>query len=95
MAPNSHRNTGPMKSSEEAPGLGRLVGISAAVICTSVLLIVTGALYATGTDLLPAIGIAFFAAAWGGGGFSAMIGGAVYATRLENEALAARVRVAR
>lgn len=95
MAPNSQTNTGPMKSSEEAPGLGRLVGISAAIICTSVFVIVTGGLFATGTDLLPAMGIALFATAWGGGGFSAMIGGVIYATRLENEALAARVRVAR
>ena len=90
MAPMLRTNT-PTKSSEEAPGLGRLVAIAASIICTSVFVVVAAGLFATGTDLLPAMGIAFFAAAWGGGGFSAMIGGVIYATRLENEAIAARV----
>ncbi|MEO6987552.1 MAG: hypothetical protein ABI239_02800 [Aquihabitans sp.] len=95
MAPNPQISNAPTQSSVEAPGLGRLVGIAASIIVTSVFLVVAGGLYATGTDLLPAMGIAFFAAAWGGGGFSAMIGGVIYATRLENEAIAARVLVAR
>ena len=90
MATNSRRNPAVIKSSEEAPGLGRLVGFTAAIMCTTVLVVVTAALFASGVDLLPAMGIAFFAAAWGGGGFSAMIGGVIYASRLENETLAAR-----
>ena len=90
MSSNTHAKPAVIKSSEEAPGLGRLVGVAAAIICTTVMVVVTSALFATGTDLLPAMGIAFFAAAWGGGGFSAMIGGVIYATRLENETLASR-----
>lgn len=90
MAPNPDTKYTVTKSSEEAPGLGRLVGVAASIICTSVFVIVTAGLFATGTDLMPAMGIAFFAAAWGGGGFSAMIGGVIYASRLESEAIAAR-----
>lgn len=95
MAPNPHFSTAQIASTAEAPGLGRLVAIAASIICTSVFVIVTIALFATGTDLGSAMGIAFFGAAWGGGGFSAMVGGVLYATRLENEAIAARVPVTR
>ncbi|HWJ98275.1 MAG TPA: hypothetical protein VNQ33_08955 [Acidimicrobiales bacterium] len=65
------------------PGLGRSIAVAAAVSMAVVLAAVTGVLVATGAPVVTSLGIGAFAALWGGGGFGAMIGGVLYAQRVE------------
>lgn len=80
VGPPSEMRSGPRG---EPPGLGRSIVVASAVAITVVLSTVTIGLLATGTSPASSFGIAAFAALWGGGGFGAMIGGVLYAHRLE------------
>lgn len=67
----------------EPPGMGKtlLVGVSIGVFVAFIG--VAGAMLASGQGVGASIGLGAFVAAWGGFGFGMMIGGVVWATRIE------------
>jgi hypothetical protein len=74
-------------SRDEAPRLGRYIAVAAAASASIVLVVVTVGLMAASTSFVASLGIGAFAAAWGGGGFGAMIGGVLYVHRFEEPGL--------
>jgi len=87
-APAANLATGKAHTTE-APGLGRSILIFGTVSFITVFVLVAAGLRVTGSELSTAIGLGMFAAIWGGGGFGAMIGGVMHATRLEQQELVA------
>jgi len=69
----------------DPPGLGRHVLIGSIVgIFLSLPLITLGAL-AAGQKWQSALGLGLFTSLWGGMGFGSMVGGVIYATKIEAE----------
>lgn len=59
-------------------GMGATIGVIASLVG------VGGALWLSGTQAMSAIALGLFVAFWGGLGFGCMIGGVIWATKVEN-----------
>ena len=68
----------------DPPGMGKTIGTGVAIGVAVSFLGVAGAFLAAGAGWLTAIGMGAFVATWGGLGFGGMIGGVVWATRVED-----------
>ncbi|MCB1037987.1 MAG: hypothetical protein R2701_09500 [Acidimicrobiales bacterium] len=65
--------------------MGRSIVIGVAVAAVVSFLAVCATVLAEGESLGSAIGLGLFIAFWGGLGFGAMVGGVVFASRVERE----------
>jgi hypothetical protein len=70
----------------EPPGAGRALGIGVTIGVIASFVASAGLLLASGQSVGAAIGLGAFVAIWGGLGFGGMVGGVIWASRLESEA---------
>ena len=70
-------------STTEPPGLGKSVLIGSLIGMVLALAVVTLGLLAWGATAPESLGVAIFAAFWGGIGFGSMVGGVVFVSNLQ------------